>query len=660
MAATSVVVLSEIQRDVLRLLADTVIPPVEREDDPTGFWARSASDLQLPAVMEQALAGASETDLAGLRGLLDALHGMGFAPALPQATREAMLLGLMDADPGALAGLSTLKGLALMLFYALPDAAGRNPNWDAIGYPGPRSAPPTPDQAPKTIAITRPQSADLVLSADVVVVGSGAGGGTIAGTLAQAGKDVVILEAGGYYNEADFNQLELWAYEHLYRGGGVTSTANGQVALMAGSNLGGGTTVNWTNCLRTTPWVREQWEREFGLEGLAGPEFDRHLDAVFARIGVNADCSDFNGPTKRMQEGCEKLGYGFQVITRNADPAPYDADLAGLLGFGDQTGSKQGTMKTFLQDASDAGARTVVNCRVTRVLVDDGKAHGVEGTYTGPDGRVARVVVYAPQVVLAASALDTPALLLRSGIGGPAAGDYLRLHPATVVLGMYGEQQQGWWGAPQTALSAEFARLEGDYGFLVETSHASPGISAPAVGWQSGEQHKTDMARSSSASALVFLIRDRGHGRVTIDAAGNPVHEYALTDPVDQRTFRRGLQELVRLHGAAGAEEILSVHRKPLRWRRDAGDDVEAFARQVADGPIDPFEQAIFALHQMGSARMGNDRTTSVADPWGELHDTTGVWIGDASAFPTASGTNPMATTMALAHRTAEAIQAAS
>lgn len=211
MAATPVVVLSEIQRDTLRRLADTFVPSVAREDDPTGFWARSATDMQLPAAIEQTLGEtAGEEELAGLRALLDAIADQGFADMPPEA-REATVLGMMDADPGALAGLSALKGLTTMLFYALPDEAGQNPNWEAIGYPGPRSAAPTPDQAPKTISITRPAAADLVLEADVAIVGSGAGGGTIAGTLAQAGKDVVILEAGGYYNEADFNQLELWA-----------------------------------------------------------------------------------------------------------------------------------------------------------------------------------------------------------------------------------------------------------------------------------------------------------------------------------------------------------------------------------------------------------------------------------------------------------------
>lgn len=662
MATSPAVVLSEIQQDVLTRLCDTFVPAVARDDDPTGFWARPASDLGIPGLIADQLAAAGdETMLDGVRALLDGLHAQGFAE-LDSAGREAMLLAMADADVEARGGLGALRGLTTMLFYGLPvpadDGTVANPNWAAIGYPGPRQAPPSPEQAPKTIGVLRPSDADLTLTADVVVVGSGAGGGVIAGRLAQAGKDVVVLEAGGYFNESDFNGLELWAYEHLYRGGGITQTAEGTVAILAGGCLGGGTVVNWTNCLRTRPAVREQWEREFGLEGLTSADYDRHLDAVWERAGVNDRCSDFNGPTKRLQEACSKAGIAFRTITRNTDPATYDADAAGLLGFGDATGSKQSTLKTWLQDAADAGARFVVGCRADTIITEQGRAAGVRATATGEDGRRTWVEVRAPQVVCAAGALETPALLLRSGIGGPAVGDYLRLHPATGVSGMYGEPQESWWGAPQTALSDEYADLEDGYGFLVETSLQAPALGSTATPWTSGEGHKELMARGAESAAFVMLIRDRGHGRVTIDQAGNAVHSYALTDPLDDRHFRRGIAELVRLHELAGAREIITYHRHETRWRRDGGEPIDAFAERAAAGSLAPFDHGTFALHQMGSARMGTDPATSVAGPWGELHDTPGVWVGDASAFPTASGTNPMITVLALAHRTAEAVRA--
>jgi len=646
--------LSEIQHDALVRLCDTFAPAVERADDPTGFWSRSASELGIPGLVEQTLAALPPERLQGARELLDAFAAQGIGEA-GQAGREQLVHGIAGSSPQALAGVQALKGLVLLLFYAVPDpASGRNPNWEAIGYPGPRSAPP---DVPKPISPVVPRDGELTLEADVAVVGSGAGGGVIAGRLAEAGKRVVVLEAGGYFNESDFNQLELWAYENLYRGGGITATEDGSVALMAGANLGGGTTVNWMNCLRTYPWVREQWAREFGLEGLDGPEYDACLDAVFERIGVNDSCSDLNGPHQRLREGCERLGYSFRRITRNADPVTYDPENAGLLGFGDQSGSKQGTLKTYLMDAVGHGAEMVARCRVERVLVQRGRACGVEGLYTDPDGRRARVVVRAPRVVVAGGALESPALLLRSGIGGPAVGRHLRLHPATAVNGIYAEAQRGWWGAPQTGLSDEFADLEDGHGFLIECGHASPGVSGSAVPWVSGEQHKSEMARSSRAAGFVLLIRDRGSGEVVIDRDGNAVHRYAMDDERDLRTFRRGLAELARLHEAAGAEEIYTLHREPTAWRR--GEDLNAFLERVRGASLAPNEHATFALHQMGSCRMGADPAESVAGPWGELHDTPGVWIGDASAFPTASGTNPMATVMALAERTAKAMAAA-
>lgn len=657
MALSPAVVLSEIQQATLAKVCDTFAGPADPPDghDPTGFWARAASDLGIPEAISQQLGSGSvpEEQLEGFRQLLDALAAEGFNDA-PQAVREQVLHAFMDSGPEALAGVSAIKGLTFLLFYALPDPeTGRNPNWEAIGYPGPRAVPPSPDEAPKTIPVTRPETTDLQLTADVVVVGSGSGGGVIAGRLATAGQDVVVLEAGGYYNEADFNQSELWAYQHLYRNGGFDATSTGQIALMTGRNLGGGSTVNWTNCLRTYPWVREQWEREFGLDGLAGADYDAHLDAVSQRIGVNDRCSDWNGPNQRLDEAARKLGLDVRRITRNADESRYDADLAGLMGFGDVSGAKLGTMKTWLQDAADAGARFVVDCRVERILVESGKAAGVEGTYLDLEGRAARVTVKAPTVVVAAGALDTPALLLRSGIGGPAAGDYLRLHPATAVGGYYDDLQKGWWGAPQTALSTSFADLEDGYGYLVETSHASPGVSGTAVPWETAAQHKADMARGPVTSALVFLIRDRGHGRVTVDAAGNPLVDYELRDELDLRVFRHGMRQLVLMHDAAGAQEIITFHRRRTAWRRGGEESLEDFAQRVHDSTLDPYQHATFSLHHMGSARMGNDPATSVANPDGELHDTPGVWIGDASAFPTASGTNPMLTTMALAHRTA-------
>jgi choline dehydrogenase-like flavoprotein len=644
--------LSEAQRVALRAFCDTVVPSIERPHDPDGFWGRKATDLAVEQGVEQIIATLPPELQIGLGQLLDALVQQGFGHVSPPS-REQMLANVSMVDPGASQGVSALTAMTLFLFYGAPDPqTGQNPNWKTFGYPGPQIPPAESDKA---IAPLVPDGDELELEADVVVVGSGAGGGVIAGTLAQQGLKVVVLEAAGYFDESDFKQLELVAYQELYWRGGPTPTADGNVSLQAGTSLGGGTTINWTNCLRTYPWVREQWAQEFGLEGVDGSAYEAHLDAVLDRIGATDKASDLNGPHEKMKQGCERLGWDFRLVVRNADLEKYTPEAAGYLGFGDPSGAKRSTEKTFLRDAHENDADILVRTCAKRVLVENGKAIGVEAEYADPlSGRSAKVTVRAPQVVVACGALETPALLLRSQIGGPAAGDYLRLHPALALFGYYGEDLQAWWGAPHAGLSHEFENLGDGYGFLIESAQYTTGVGGSATPWMNGAHHKDLMSRFKFGATFIMLLRDNGHGRVVIDANGESVPFYSLDDPLDLRNARVAIDRLARLHEAAGAQEIMSAAARPPHWRR--GDDLERFIERAQRVPQRAGGQKLFSAHQMGTARMGTDPQTSVANPFGELHDVKGVWIGDGSAFPTASGTNPMVTIMALARRTAFAI----
>ncbi len=641
------------RRETLRAVCDTVVPRLERTPDPHGLWGRSASDLGVHLAAEQLIAAMPADQLAGMLELLDALTAEQFA-AKSRLSREQTLrnVALLGGTPAA-AGIGALLNITLFLTYGMPDpATGQNPNWAAFRYPGPRSAPP---QEPKTITPTEPEGAGLELEADVAVVGSGAGGGVIAGVLAERGLSVVVLEAGAYRNEADFTMLELPAYQELYWRGGPAPSADMNFTLLAGATLGGGTVVNWCNCLKTRGWVREEWARA----GVDMGDFDRHIDAVWERLGVTDVCSDLNGTQRRMQQGAEALGWRSTIAYRNIDPERYDPDTGGFLGFGDQSGAKRSTLKTYLQDAFDAGARIVPQCTVERVLVEDGRAAGVQGTWTDrASGRTAQVTVRAAQVVVAAGALESPAVLLRSGIGGPATGRYLRLHPTIASTGTYGEDLQAWRGGPHALLVDEFESGEDaeGYGFRMEGSHYSPGLVGSATPWTSGEDHKALMEQFFESGVVLGRIRDHGSGQVTLDPHGQAQVTYDLTDPIDVATMHRAIDALVRLHHAAGATAISVLAQNAPTWR--TGDDLDAYIARLQRVPLRFGAMTLFTAHQMGSCRMGADPATSVAGPEGELHDTPGVWIGDASAFPTASGTNPMISVMALAHRTAEAIAA--
>jgi choline dehydrogenase-like flavoprotein len=659
--AVVVGVLNDTRRRMLEAVCDTFAPSIEVDGDEQvlrDFYARSASDLGVPRQIEGLLAQSMlPEEIEALGQLLDAFAEQGFA-SLPLAARTELIHQITASSPAAKLGVRQLRGLTFLFFYGLPDESGHNRNWDAIGYPGPVSAPPSPQQAPKTIALEQVSGESARLAADVCIVGSGAGGGVIACELQKAGRSVVVLEMGQYRNESDFKQLELAGMLELYLGGGLASSEDGSIAILAGSTLGGGTVVNYMNCIRTPEKIRREWAA-MGIEGIDQPGYDAHIDAIWERLSVNDTATSHNRTHKKLIEACERLGYPHRALTRNTDVSCEDPSVCGYCFAGCQKGCKQSTMKTFLQDAADAGARFVVGARAERVLVEDGRVAGVRATVTHGDGSTTTLTVSAPAVVVACGAIESPALLLRSGIGGPAVGKHLRLHPASLVVGVYEQPIEGWIGQIQSALSDQFKDCEGEHGFLIEAAGAAPAIQAMSLPWEDGMQHKQLLARTFKHSApFISVARDHGEGQIVLDDHGRAIARWSFSDEIDARMFRRAMVELSKLQRAAGAKEIITLYQRPLVWHE--GDDFDAFLAEIERGSLQANDVVAFTAHQMGSCRMGSDPADSVADGRGELHDTKGVWIGDGSAFPSAPGVNPMISIMSLAHRTAANMLAAS
>jgi choline dehydrogenase-like flavoprotein len=647
-------VLTDSQRETLEALCDTFVPSVDVETgDPVerDFMGRSASDMQIPATIEQTFADTLlPEEIAQFGGLLDALAEESFAEA-PLEGRTQIVHGFREQDPAAKVGLHSLKALTFLFFYALPDEQGQNPNWEAIGYPGPLTPPPTPDQAPKTISIADVSGPEATLTCDVCVVGSGAGGAVIAAECAQADRSVLVLEMGGYRNESDFKQLELVGMQELYYGGGLAASEDGSIAILAGQTLGGGTVVNYMNCIPTPQHIVDEWAGHglVGLDDYEGYKRD-HIDVVMKRINANAEATTQNGTHQKLMQGLDALGLEHRPIVRNVT-LDDDPEMCGFCATGCQRGCKRSAMKTWLQDASDAGAECVVGCHADKILVADGRAAGVEATVTQADGSTTRLRIDAPNVVVACGSVESPALLLRSGIGGPAAGKHLRVHPAYVVMGVYDEPIDGWRGQIQSLVSDKYASVEEGCGFLFEGTSVHPGLFSATYYWEDGTSHKQNMQGMRWQAPFITVNRDHGEGEVVLDPHGRPVVRWGLDDDVDARLARRANVELCRLHQAAGAEQIFTAHAREHRWRQ--GEDFDSYLSRVESASYAPNDVACFTAHQMGSCRMGSDPDDSVADGRGELHDTKGVWIGDASAFPSAPGVNPMISIMSLAHRTA-------
>jgi choline dehydrogenase-like flavoprotein len=613
---------------------ETVVPAVEGE--PTALMGASAADLGVPERLgpeaEQALAAVLGPDFASL-GI---------------AERTARLNDRVATGDAAAYELRRLRAQVVALAYGLTKD-GRNPLWEAIGYPGPITRPPTPEERPKRIAVLDPRQHGGVVEADACVIGSGAGGAVVAARLQQAGMSVVVMEQGGYTSESDLLQEELHDGARTYLRGGIIWSETGRMGVLAGGTLGGGTFVNSLVCLRLPDDVREAWAAH-GVEGVAGADFDDAQDAVWARLGVNTKATVPNHSNQLLVRALESTGRTWQLLPRNAPP--HDPRLCGYCNGGCQQGEKQSTLLTYLQDAANAGARFIVECRAERILVERGRAVGVEAVW-GADGASRSVTVRAPVVVVAGGGIESPALLLRSGIGGPAVGKYLKLHPAWFVGGVHDDPVDAWTGQIQSVTSHDFRLLPHGGGFLPECVILNLAFWTSSMPWLDGVSHKRHVLELSTTSSWHAVTRDRGDGRVVLGRDGEAVVQWELDDERDLETARLANVEICRLHEAAGARSIFTFDPPGLRWNRDE-EPFESFVGRLRN--VDWRQAIAYSAHQMCSARMGRDPATSVANGRGRLHDVDGVWVGDAAAFPEAPGVNPMIAVMALASLTASHI----
>ena len=537
---------------------------------------------------------------------------------LSRERREAVLRSWRDSPvPQMRTGFQALRKAALAFAYMLP---GR---WEEIGYPGPRG-PLKDAPAPRLEPIHA--RGELELECDVCVVGSGAGGAVAASVLASAGLDVVVLEEGGYWSERDFDGAERSAFRRLYRGGGASATDDQGVGLIAGTCLGGGTVVNYTTSFRTPDDVLEEWK---GL-GFPSAELGSSLDAVCERLGVNTEHNRPSSREEAMRRGLEALGWHVDAMPRNVLGCEQGV-VCGSCGYGCPLGAKQSTLRTWLEDAAAAGARIVVGARAWRVYVQHGVAAGVDA---------GQVRVRSRAVVVAAGAIETPALLLRSGLRNPNVGGALRLHPATAVFGILDEEVRPWEGTLQALYSDHFRELDDGYGIKYETIPVHPAFLASAVPWESATENARLMSSLPRLAMVGVLPRDRGAGRVRIGRNGEAIVTYRLADR-DARRLATGIDGAGRILEAAGAREIFTAHARLQRF--DGGFPPDAFRFGPARG-------ALYSFHIMGSARMGGSATMSAAGPTGETWDVRNLVVADGSAFPTASGVNPMITIEAIAH----------
>lgn len=644
-------------------LADTLCPPAPAE--PNGGSYPSASSVGVDRDVLEVVSGLPARQRREFASLLRALENpftnllltgrpVRFSHLGP-TERERYLRGWASSRLVVKRrGFQAAKRLTCGLYFSRPVRAGTHPLWERIHY-----APPAPASGvPESLAGLGPSvpAPNEEIAVDVCVIGSGAGGGVVAAKVAEAGYRVVVLEAGAWFAELAYPRVEKEAHERLFFGRGVVTTADTALAFLAGEAVGGSTTINWMTCLPPRPEARAEWAEEGGMSDVTTPDFDGLVADVSRRMSVSTIESNVNPSNDALRRGCLALGYrqgvDWDIIPRNALGC---RSRCGFCTFGCPYSARQATLVTFLADAMRHGARLLASTRVDLIEVEGGRARGVRATYRA-NGVSRSVHVRARAVVVAAGALQTPALLLRSGVRSPGVGSGLRVDPTTALAGEFPDPVRTWEGPHQTVGVYRFQQTDAEaHGPWIEVAPAHPGLSAIALPWDGAEAYRRRMERIEYTATPIVLVRDVGEGRVRIDSDGRPEFEYRLTDR-DRANLVRGMEETARLLRAAGATRLLSLHTPPIEvggaGRTVTENELDRFISEVRSAGVRASSIALFSAHPMGSARAGPDPRTSAARPTGEVHGVDGLWIGDGSLLPTAPGANPMVSILALAART--------
>ncbi|TCK06991.1 FAD-dependent oxidoreductase [Marinobacterium mangrovicola] len=490
---------------------------------------------------------------------------------------------------------------------------------------------------------------EVNIDADVVVIGSGAGGAINAYELARQGKKVVVLEAGPYVPSSQFAEMLAVAMGTLYQDEGGQANTHGDISVLQGACVGGSTVVNAALCFRTPEYYLSLWAKEFGLSNLT-PEL---MAGYFDKVEKNLSISE-NGPQETsigaelISKGLEKLDIRKGVAHRNIR----DCAMTGFCFAGCKTDRKQSMLVTYLPWACNHGAKIYADTRVTRIITENGQASGVEAQVIDPKTKQlkASMKVKAPIVVLAAGPVQSPIILQQSGIANSSGqvGKNFACHPTLSVTAVYDREVDDFHGATHS-LYVDTHTLPEEGGYLllnavqepVEASfQAEPGTGKPYVAY---------MEKYRNTIRLITLIHDKNVGEVRWkEGAKEIIYE---VDDYDFEAMKKGLKYNARILFAAGASFLyLPTSDKTLI---ESEGDIDRVIDALEN---EPARYRYVSFHPQGTCRMGADPARSVVNPYGETHDVKRLYIADASLLPTSIGYNPSETVYALATYIADQI----
>jgi choline dehydrogenase len=501
-------------------------------------------------------------------------------------------------------------------------------------------------------------SAPQTIEADVAIIGSGAGGGVSAEILAEAGLKVVLLEEGGLFTSDSFRDMdERRAFRDLYQEGGARATSDGAIAVLQGRSVGGTTTVNWTSSFRTPPLTLKHWAGAHEVAGHGVEEMAPWFEKMEKRLHVMSWESP-NPNNTVLRDGCAKLGWEWHAIPRNVN----GCWNSGYCGHGCPVNAKQGMLVTTIPGALGHGATLVHRLRVGRLEHAGGKITAAHGQALGKDGRTPTgitVTVKARHYVAAGGAINTPALLLRSGAPDPNAllGKRTMIHPVVLSVAQMPEKIEPFYGAPQSIACDHFQWINGatgPVGYKMEVPPIFPGLGSGVLGTFGKALHE-DMAMLPHTHAALALLRDgfdeqSPGGSVRLAGDGSPILDYEMTDYLWDGV-RRAFLSMTELQFAAGAKRVRVSHTDAAYHTNWA--DAK---REIGALPLRKFRTALFTAHLMGGCGMSENAKRGVVDSRGRHHQLANLSVMDGSVFPTSIGANPQLSIYGLTAQNASAL----
>jgi choline dehydrogenase-like flavoprotein len=483
------------------------------------------------------------------------------------------------------------------------------------------------------------------ITCDVAIIGSGAGAGITAELLTKAGLNVVIVEEGQLKTSSDFKQRETEAYASLYQEGAGRKTKDKGITILQGRSVGGTTTVNWTSSFRTPADTLTFWQDKFGLKDFTQENLAPYFDQAERRLNITPWAVAPNENNELLRRGAAKLGIKAEVIPRNVKGC-YNL---GSCGMGCPTNAKQSMLVTTIPYALDHGATLLVETRVEKFIIANGRIIAMQCIAVKPDAAPANpaqaaTTIVAKHFVLAGGAINSPTLLLRSGAPDPhkRLGARTFLHPVAITTAVMKDTVAAWAGAPQSIYSDHFMHtqaVDGPIGYKLEVAPLHPvffGANLPGFGEKQAELYR----KYPNANVMLALMRDGFHeqaagGRVELRGDGSPLLDYPLTDYVLEGA-RRSMLTMAQIQFEAGATMVYPGHELAEGTRTWAA--TEAAIKAL---PMKPLLTKIGCAHVMGGCGLAGDEKLGVTRPDGVHWQLENLSIHDGSLFPTSIGANP-------------------